>query len=208
MATFSCRSYRRTARRCTLKATLIKRRYGRFKRIILPSTQPVLSRKSGRNRLVSLRLNINLFRGGTQKKAKLNPVSVASFSQARKLYRHRPFERCLRFRNGFKIRKPLILKSQISTKDINQTSEHLIFNKSDWVQFGLNPREDNSIEEILAALLLSWEASLDSTRFKIVFYRYLKVEENSQWYEIRSYLINVFASLPQNQFPSPSSFLI
>lgn len=209
MAVFSCRSYRPvTVKRCLVRSRLRKFRGSRLTQLISRSIRSLKPGNSGRFKRALIKGNVYHFKRQkvTSKVRTLTPVS--SFPIAGKLYRVPNFFSCLTYQYGSKIRKSLILVSSLNSKEINQDKDYLTLNKLDWVDFGLVPSDNNSLEEILSALILSWQAELDSERIAVVFYRYLKVEQKAQWFEAQSYLINVFSALVDNKFPSPHTFRI
>jgi hypothetical protein len=135
-------------------------------------------------------------------------VLASSWVLSKKVYRHSNIYRPLFFQGS--TQKRIILSLSINSRNLNQNSGYFFLSKLDLIEFGLIPSENNSLEEILASLLLFWENKLESSRINIVFYRSLKFKENSQWFESKSMLVNGL-SLPSDStqgFPSPRSFSI
>lgn len=209
MAVFLCRSDRpRTVRRCLLRSRLI-----RYRRLTSPRVSPSLvtrlkSWKRTRFKNGSVR--------GLSYSYRLDPsieknrliTRVRRFVLPGKIYRHSNIYRPLKYRNGSTPRKPIVLVSTQASKALNQTASYLIIDKTQWIKYGFVPKENNSVEEIVAALILDWEANLKSNRIKVKKYRYLKLREGSQWYQVQSFLVNVIANSSAGKFPDPQSFLI
>lgn len=119
-----------------------------------------------------------------------------------KIHRHFKINLCRTFR-GTKSYKIVI----IAKDNLNQNKDYWIIDKSALAEFGLILSADNSATEILTALILYWNSgNLNSERIKVIFYRYIKFQEDSKWYEQSSYLVDLLAPFPN--FPDPQSFLI
>jgi hypothetical protein len=74
------------------------------------------------------------------------------------------------------------------SKSIIQDSEFWIIRKSTLSRVGLDPKVDNSLEEILTSLILLWSNDkLDSSRIRIIFYRHLRFIEDDKCFDVQSY---------------------
>jgi|GEM_PF-6741140 len=127
-------------------------------------------------------------------------------------YSSRPFTRKVEFYSSLKFSNGRVRRIQLLSTEQSQTlvqdANYFIISKADLEKVGLVPRVDNSLEELVSALLIYWVNSLESNRITVSFYRYVKIEESSKWFELQSFLINLISTIPKGSFPSPDSLLI
>lgn len=88
---------------------------------------------------------------------------------------------------------------------ILQDKDYIILDKLGLIELGLIAKEDNSVGEIIAVLLLLWQGETPSAQINITFYRYFVVRD-VQSFAIQSFLISLMPRLSIDAFPSPFSF--
>lgn len=205
MANFSVRSYRRGSNRRFTHRTQSRKFPARvIRKAPRVTTFNRSLRFPAKFRLIKNSAVGRFFKhqSSTNVRVRISPKRYTS----RPVLRKPEFYTPLKFPNG-RVRIIRLLSTE-QTQAIRQDANYFFISKADLEKVGLVPTGDNSAEELISALLLHWVDSLDSNRIKVSFYRYIKIEENTKWYELQSFLVNVIATMPQGSFPSPSSFLI
>jgi len=166
----------------------------------------VLSVKSHLTRFSFTTINAVASRRLLRTRVSVAPRSVSTAPQAKRIFRYFNIRGCVSF-SSQKYRRINLLENPAS-KSVTQDKDFWIIDKSKLAEFGLNASEDNSLNELLVALILYWSDNLESERIDFMFYRHINFEENGQFYDTQSYLINVLAVFPDRVFPSPQSFTI
>jgi hypothetical protein len=180
---------------------------GRF--YLSPNVGAVRSFKSQNLRLgakyssVNTRL-VSSFKSGRFGGKKNPRVELVSSFAIGRVYRHLNIYKFPVFWETPRLKKVILVC--YNSRKVNQDSSYFFINKSDLIEFGLIPNGDNSYAELISSLLLLWESKLESSRINVAFYRYLKFQEESNWFESKAMLVNVL-SLPSDSksFPSPRS---
>jgi hypothetical protein len=229
MAIFPCRSFKQGFRKATLNKISLQRFRGASSKKIALLFYKCLSRRSGvrksnqfaKSKVFAVRrgkLVFNFARHpsrsfiGSKFKFLVDKrvYDVISFQESNfksRLSIAQTYE-VFSFKNGSTL-KNLKLALSYNSSHINQDSNYFILSKLELSSFGLILKEDNSVEELLMALLLFWRINLESSRVNVVFYRYLRFQEKLQWVEGEFILVNVLVlNSKEKKFPSPVSLSI
>jgi hypothetical protein len=83
-----------------------------------------------------------------------------------------------------------------------QDKESIYISKKDLVAFGLVPREDNSLDEIVFCLNQIWISNEQPGCFNVVPYRYITLSEGGKTFAKESYLIKLLSTYNREKLPS------
>jgi hypothetical protein len=172
---YQSRSYRRQNFRLTSQAQSFRTyrlRESLSRKVLKEASLCVQFRNSNHLRIVLNRV-------------KAYPFLGAKYQRESRVYLSRVIKNSLR----------LAGKRQGYSFKVQQDIDYWIIAKSD---LGLNPNQNTSLSEIIAGFILSLSNDkLVSDKFKAIFYRHLRFEEDGQFYDCQSFLIdclNVFST--------------